>query len=359
MPYNSQPLNEMVRQLEKDIALALDLNELPLICSERAIAFAVGAAKRDIHDHIDYLAKQIVPSSDSDEQTIVDAASYEGVPRKLARKSTGGATISAAADSVLLIDTLLQHDNGLQFIVISSSAVIEGEISFEFVAIVTGSAGNLINEPQTISLVSPIAGIESTANIITLSGGADLEPISELLSRLYFRKQNPAMGGALHDYQAWALEVPEVTRAWPVDAYRGGSTVGLTFTCDSLVNIVPSDAKIQEVDGYIFKHQDPATGDDVGRPAGIEVILFKLTLKTIQLSIKLVPDTQQTRDAVIASLSGLERAFVEPATTIKLSQVRTAIGNSQGVFDYECDLSADITSSSEQLITFGMPTWTV
>ncbi len=89
------------------------------------------------------------------------------------------------------------------------------------------------------------------------------------------------------------------------------------------------------------------------------MVTFKLTLKTVQLAIKLTPDTDQTRATVQANLAGLERAYAEPASTILLSQVRTAIGNSADVFDYECDLDADITSTDEQLITFGVPTWTI
>ena len=359
MPYVIQPLSEMVKQLEKDVALAMDLNELPVICSERAIAFAVGAAKRDIHDHIGWLAKQIVPNSNSDDQTIIEAATYEGVPRKLEAKAIGTASIAASIGSSLAIDTIFQHASGLKFMVTNSDSPLDGFIHFEFVALVAGAAGNLINESLVISLISPVPGIESDATINAINGGADLEPIAELLGRLQFRKQNPPMGGAVHDYKAWALEVAEVTRAWPIDAYQGGSTMGLAFVCDNLADIIPTDDKMNEVASYIYKHEDPATGDLVGRPGGIELVLFKLTLKTVQLAIKLSPDTSDTRATVIANLAGLERAYASHGSTIKLSQVRTAIGQSTGVFDYECDLTADITSTTEELITFGVPIWTV
>ncbi|MBV7262554.1 baseplate J/gp47 family protein [Photobacterium sp. WH24] len=357
MPYNAPSMAESIRQLEGDIALELGLeSELPFICSERAIAFAVGAAKRDIHDHIDWLAKQIVPSSESDEQTIVEKAAYEGVPRKLAKKASGPASIPASAAAVMPLDAVLKSDSGQRYVVTEAQLPENGAITFMVLAEQAGSAGNLA-AGEVLTLVSPVPGVEAKATAGDISGGSDLEPVSELLGRLYFRKQNPPMGGALHDYIAWATEVGGVTRAWSYDMYQGGSTVGLTFVCDGEPDIIPTDNKITEVDTYIYRHADPATGELVGRPGGIELILFKLRLKTIQLSIDLTPDTGETRAAVVAQLKGLERAYAKPGSTILLSQVRTAIGTAQGVTDYQCTLNADITSAQDELITFGVPAW--
>ncbi|WNJ96531.1 baseplate J/gp47 family protein [Vibrio ruber] len=356
--YKSQTLREIIRTIENDIALELNLQELPIIGEERAIAFAVGAAKRDIHDHITWLAQQIVPSAESDEQTIIDAANYEGVPRKQATKATGIARISAPASvASQFIDVTFQHQNGQRFTVLDSQALTENTIQLSIKAESAGSAGNLADEALEISLISPINGSAPTAIITKISGGADTESISELLGRLYFRKQNPPMGGAEHDYVAWATEVGEVTRAWAYSGYHGGATVGLTFVCDNLANIIPTETKMNEVDSYIFQHIDPSTGNLVGRPGGIEVIMFKLSLKQVQLEIKLTPDTETTRKNVLTQLKALERLYSKPNSTILLSQVRTAIGNASGVEDYICSLSDNITSSEKELITFEDPVW--
>lgn len=358
--YSSDTLSDIVSQIESDIALEMELDSLPEIGEERAIAFAVGAAKRDTHDHIEWLAKQIVPSAESDDQTIIDRAAYEGVPRKQASKASGTATISSSDGSdsgELDIGTSLQHDNGLLYTVTASESISEGVISFSIEAEESGSDGNLADEDWTLSLVSPVDSLESQATITSLSGGSDIESISELLGRLYFYKQNPPMGGAEHDYVSWATEVNEVTRAWAYDCYQGGSTVGLAFVCDNLTDIIPTDEKQEEVASYIDKHEDPSTGDYVGRPAGIELVMFKLSLNSVQLSIKLDPDNTETRENVMSQLSGLEQAYSSPGSTIKLSWVRTVIGNAEGVSDYECDLDADITSTDKQLISFAEPTW--
>ncbi|MDA0148863.1 baseplate J/gp47 family protein [Vibrio sp. LaRot3] len=357
MAYQSQSLKEITRQLENDIATELELSSLPPICTERAVAFGAAAAKRDTHDHIDWLSKQIVPSSKSDEQTIVERAAYEGVPRKLEKKAAGTATIKGQPNSRLPVDSLLQHANGLRYVVTNANIISDGEIAFDLQCTTTGREGNLTGEVMELTLVNPVPGLESKAAILTMDGGANREPIGELLGRLYFRKQNPPMGGAEHDYKAWAIEVPEVTRAWPYDMYQGGSTMGLAFVCDNLDDIIPTDAKQQEVSQYIYRHQDPATGIEVGAPGGIELVMFKLRLKTVQLDITLTPDNDQTRAAVKQSLNALERDKSNPNSTIKLSHVRTAIGSTNGIDDYHCTLTADITSEEHELITFGEPVW--
>jgi len=131
---------------------------------------------------------------------------------------------------------------------------------------------------------------------------------------------------------------------------------GLAFVCDNLTDIIPTNEKHREVDSYIYKHQS-SSGVWIGRPGGIELILFKLQLKTVQLAIKLTPDNQQVRNAVVANIRELERANSNPNATILLSTIRTAIGRAQGVVNYGCDLAADITSEHNELITFGDVIW--
>ncbi|STO57633.1 baseplate J/gp47 family protein [Grimontia hollisae] len=357
MPYNPPTLAESIKQIEGDIALELGLNaHLPAICSERAIAFAVGAAKRDLHDQLVWLSKQIVPTAESDDSTIETRAAYEGVPRKLAQNAKGRATFSASDNAQLPLDSVLTSGDGTRYQVTDSALPAGGELVAEIQAEQAGTSGNLAAN-DTLTLVNPFPGIGSQATVTSMDGGTDIEPISELLARLWFRKQYPPMGGAVHDYMAWATEVPGVTRAWAYDAWQGGSTVGLTFVCDGDEDMLPTTAKIEQVRDYIYRHKDPATGLEVGRPAGIETVIFKLRLKPVQLAIKLTPDNSETRAAVTAQLTRLERSLAHPGSSLLLSQVRTAIGTTPGLADYTTPLDSDITSQSDELITFEVPQW--
>ena len=356
MAYNPPSLSESIAQIEGDIASELGLeSHLPLVCSERAIAFALGASKRDLHDHLSWLSKQIVPNSESDDETIVKKAAYEGVSRKLAQKAKGQVSLSVVGEAVLEPDTALTSKSGMRYFVTDSGTHENGTMIATLNAEKAGAAGNL-KPNDTMTFVSPPPGFSSLATVVRMEGGVDIESISELLKRLYFRKQNPPMGGALHDYIAWATEVPGVTRAWSYDAWHGGSTVGLTFVCDNEKKIIPSDTKIAEVLAYIYKHKDPSSGEFVGRPAGIETILFKLRLKEVQFSISLTPDTEETRKAIFTQLKQIEQ-YTAPASSVLLSHVRTAIGITKGIRDYKCSLMSDIHCEQDELITFMEPEW--
>jgi uncharacterized phage protein gp47/JayE len=126
-----------------------------------------------------------------------------------------------------------------------------------------------------------------------ITGGADIEPIDELLDRLLFRKRNPPVGGAVHDYVLWARELPGVSRAWAFDVWHGSGTVGLAWVYDDRAIITPTAADRTTMETYLFRHADPATGNYVGKPGGIEVWSVVLTLKPVAMSIKLHRTTTQ------------------------------------------------------------------
>jgi uncharacterized phage protein gp47/JayE len=85
-------------------------------------------------------------------------------------------------------------------------------------------------EPGTpISIARPIDGINSGGETIgDTVGGTDQERQEQLRSRMLARYRAPPHGGARHDYIAWALEVPGVTRAWCSPIGYGPGTVAYT-----------------------------------------------------------------------------------------------------------------------------------
>ena len=150
-----------------------------------------------------------------------------------------------------------------------------------------GVAGNLA-AGEVLTLVTPVPGLQSNGVSGDISGGADIEPIAELLERLLFASVIPH-GGAVTDYVAWMREVPGVTRAWAYDAWQGGGTVGIGWVYDDRPDILPTTTDQQFMMEYLFRHPDPATGVDVGRPGGIEPVYTEQTLKVTDLSYRSNP----------------------------------------------------------------------
>jgi len=352
MPYSVPTLRQLIASGALDLEASLD-TVLPKFGIELALNAAVSAAIRDAYDHQAWIVRQIIPTTESDDQTIIDTAQFEGVIRKQATYAAGPATLNGTVPAP--VGTVLQHKDGRQYAVTASASPSSGTVAVEVQAVDVGAAGNLA-AGEVLTLVTPVPGLQSNGVSGDISGGADIEPIAELLERLLFRKRNPPMGGAVTDYVAWMREVPGVTRAWAYDAWQGGGTVGIGWVYDDRPDILPTTTDQQFMMEYLFRHPDPATGVDVGRPGGIEPVYTEQTLKVTDLAIVPTPDNVDVRAAIETNLRGYERTLIQGETML-LSRVRTAIGSAVGVENYTLDLAVDVPADPDELNVIGVITW--
>lgn len=352
MPYEVPTLRQLIESGLIDLETALD-RPLDKYGIEQALNSAVSGSVRDLYDYQSWIVRQIIPTTESEDQTIVDLARSEGVPRKLASAATGPVTF--VGSSPIPLDSLMTHQNGLTYRVTEAQEPDAGTVVVIVQCEEVGTEGNL-SAGETLTLSSSVPGVQPEGMSGDITGGAAIEPISELLERLLFRKRNPPMGGAVHDYVAWCREVAGVTRAWAVDAYQGGSTMGYAYVFDGREDILPTPTDREFMEAYIYRHPDPATGVEVGRPGGIEPIDIPLTLKTTDLQVLLTPDTSENRLAVEANLQAYWRSL-SPGSTLYVSKVRTAIGEVDDVEDYQLDLVTDVPALVEELHSLGEIEW--
>lgn len=352
MPYSVPTLRQLIASGALDLEASLG-TVLPKFGIELALNTAVSAALRDAYDHQAWIVRQIIPTTESDDQTIIEMAQSEGVIRKQATYAAGPATLNGTVPAT--VGTVLQHKDGRQYAVTASASPSSGTVAVEVQAVEVGAGGNLA-AGEVLTLVTPVPGLQSNGVSGDISGGADIEPISELLERLLFRKRNPPMGGAVADYVAWMREVPGVTRAWAYDVWQGGGTVGISWVYDDRLDILPTPTDRLSMMSYLFQHADPATGVPVGRPGGIEPIPLDLQLKETNLTITPIPDNADIRAAIVSNLRGYVRTL-QPGQPLLLSKVRTAIGSASGVKDYTLDLTADVPAAVDELNTVGVVTW--
>lgn len=352
MPFNVPTLRQIIASGALDLESSLG-TVLPKFGIELALNTSVSAGIRDAYDHQMWIVRQIIPTTESDDQTIIETAQFEGGIRKQATYAAGPATLNGTVPAP--VGTVLQHKDGRQYAVTSSASPSSGTVAVQVQAIAVGAEGNLA-AGEVLTLVTPVPGLQANGTSGDISGGADIEPISELLERLLFRKRNPPMGGAVADYVAWMREVPGVTRAWAYDAWQGGGTVGIGWVFDDRIDILPTPTDQQFMMEYLFRHPDPATGVLVGRPGGIEPVDIDIQLKITDLSITPTPDTANIRAAITANISGYERTL-QPGNTLLLSSIRTAIGSAAGIKDYSLDLAADVPADPDELNVIGVITW--
>lgn len=352
MPFNVPTLRQLIESGLIDIEASLD-TVLPKFGIEQALNSAVSGSIRDLYDYQTWIVRQIIPSTESEDQTIIDTAQYEGVIRKLASSAEGSVTFAGTAP--IPVDTVMTHSDGRLYRVTLSNAPSGGSVVVEVEAEEAGVDGNL-DAGETLTLVSTVVGVQPQGIAGDISGGADIEPVAQVLERLLFRKRNPPMGGAVHDYVAWCREVPGVSRAWAEDNYQGPATVGFAFVFDDRVDILPTYQDQVAMADYIYRHSDPATGTDVGRPGGIEAVYIPLQLKTTDMNILILPDTAELRQSVRTSIEGYFRTL-SPGSTLLLSSVRTAIGSTTGIADYTLDLDQDVPALENELHELGVITW--
>lgn len=352
MPFNVPTLRQIIASGALDLESSLG-TVLPKFGIELALNTSVSAGIRDAYDHQMWIVRQIIPTTESDDQTIIETAQFEGVIRKQATYAAGPATLNGTVPAP--VGTVLQHKDGRQHAVTSSASPSSGTVAVQVQAIAVGAEGNLA-AGEVLTLVTPVPGLQANGTSGDISGGADIEPISELLERLLFRKRNPPLGGAVHDYVAWMREVPGVSRAWCYDAWHGGSTVGIAWVYDDRIDILPTPTDKAEMQNYLFRHPDPATGVMVGRPGGIEPVDLGLSLKATNLTITPTPDNGDIRASITANLDGYQ-STLGPGQTLLLSKVRTAIGSAPGVGNYALSLAADVAADPDELNIIGVITW--
>lgn len=354
MPYQTPTLSQLIQQGEQQFAHRLpNLKRNSVVSVINRVCAALSAGE---HIHLDYLARQIIPTS-ADEEYLIEYALYKGIARKTATKASGILTLDVALDTEIPEGTTLQEStSGLIFTVTTTQVAAVGKVDVAVQCESEGVVGNLaVGTP--LSLTNAILGVKPTATVKSMGGGADIEPISRLLTRLIQRVQFPPAGGAPHDYVRWATEVAGISRAWCYPRYKGGGTTGVAIICDDRADILPTQADLTAVQKYIEGHRNPVTGLWEGMPAGNELFVFAPTVRTQDFTIRLVPASSVLKSAVQNALVSYFKT-VEPEQLIYLSHLRSIVSNVIGEVDNTMiSPNQDIQLGKGEIIKLGEIVW--
>lgn len=312
------------------------------------IARMLAGASHGLHGHLDYVARQITPDT-ADTEYLEGHASVWGIHRKAASYARGDISVTGATGSVIPAGTEYQTGAGGIYTTDAEAILEAGAATIAVTADLAGVAGDLA-AATVLSLSSPISGVQSQA-VVAAAGvthGEDAEADDALRDRLLARIQAPPHGGAERDYEAWALEVAGISRAFVFPLHLGAGTVGLAILADDQSPPVPDADKIEEVQAYI----------DARRPVTASVTVYAPTPVALDLTIQLVPSTSAAQAAVAAELEDLLQREATPGGTIALSHIREAISIAAGETDHVLVApAADVTHSVGEIATLGVITW--
>jgi uncharacterized phage protein gp47/JayE len=348
VPYPSPTLADLIQQAEADIASRLGLDALIRGGSLAVLARVAAAMAHGAHGHVSYATEQLFPSTAAGEY-LARHAELWGVTRRAAAPATGTVRFAGNDGTLIPAGTILKRVDGWPYATDADGTIAAGIADIAVTALDPGEQSDAA-AAMVLTLESPIAGVDSSSTVQApgLEGGEDQEDDEELRARVRARVSDPPQGGTVADYEAWALEVSGITRAWCLPAYLGGGTVGVAIVQDDESPITPPPSKVDEVQAYI----------DARRPVTAAVTVFAPTLEPVALELSVTPDTAAVQAAVAAELADLLAAEAVPGGTLFLSRVRAAISRAAGELDNSVTLpAADVVASPGAILTLGTVTF--
>ncbi|PCJ57842.1 MAG: baseplate J protein [Rhodospirillaceae bacterium] len=351
MPFNRPTLAELVAAAETEINVSLPGADAQLRRTVLGVlARVISGGDHGLYGFIQDTAKQILPDT-ADAEILARHAAIWGVARSAAAFATGNVTFTGTDATVIPAGTELLRADSLRYQTDGEGTIAAGVALVTITAIDAGADGDAIAATQ-LSMVSPIAGINSVATIdgSGITAGADEETDAALLARVLDRIQTPPHGGAGADYVTWALDVANVTRAWVYAQELGLGTVSLRFMMDDIYGDgIPLAADVTAVQDAI----------DALRPVTADLTVVAPVPTALNLTIAgLDPVTQAVKDAIATELADLIRREAIPGGTILLSHIREAVSVAAGENDHDVTVpAADVAHATGQIAVMGVITW--
>lgn len=350
MAFQRPTLKELNERTEQDVTSRVGISAPARLAVLRVLSRALAGLAHGLYGYIDIQAKNLLPDT-GDANTVLRWAQMLGVQRQAASQSSGDVTASGIIGSVVPAGSLLQSSDGAQFEAVADVTFAGATATISVQSIQSGAANN-VDTGQTVSFVSPIAGVTPATTVLApgITGGADEESIDDLRVRVLERMRQPPKGGAESDYVQWAKEGhPDVTRAWVSGQEMSANSVTVRIvTDDAPGGMIPSAGVIDDVEAYIEDQ----------RPVTAVVYVVAPTAVPLDMSIAISPNTQAVKDAITAELQDMLKRDAEPGGTILISRINEAISIATGEGDHSLiSPVANVTHTTGQIATLGTITW--
>lgn len=250
---------------------------------------------REYELRLEWIYRQLFLRTASRESIVRMHAADIGVYRKPAASASGKVEGTAAAHQTYPAGVRFISGNLSYVSLVAFTADALGSFTVDVVAETAGAATNR-DAGAILALADaglwPTISEEVTVMAGGLGGGADVEDIEALRRRALKVKANPPQGGALSDYEIWALEVPGVASAWAANFANGIGSIGAWVLMSGRRDGIPEQSDLDAIDTYIADKR-------IVRGSFFAVAPLP---KPVDLVIALSPDTVLQRAAVTAAL---------------------------------------------------------
>lgn len=325
-----------------------------------------GVAKelRQVHDHIAWWSRQYFPDTAEDEFAFRHASIW-GVTHRAATFCVGSVLIEGVPGAAIPAGLELAASDGILFVSDAAVAIgIGGSVSMAVTAVAAGPASNL-EAGIRLRTVAPFPDISRvTIQAPGIAGGAPEETPRELAAATVERIRQPPHGGAGFDYPTWLRAAFAVRAVRVYSDWIGRGSVGVVVAMkDGLFGRAPTPGEQADMLAHLGA---PGTSNGV-RPVTAHVVLVPAAIYELPISVRLRPDTSETRAAVadafaryVATIGDAEDAENDSpiGAKIELSRISEALSAAAGEYAHDLVVPvAPYTLDPAQYPKPGLITW--
>lgn len=273
MPYQTPTLEELItrgRERHRSELPGTDAFLWPN--TEHVFLTAVGGIVHEAIQYLDWIKRQRFALEADGDQLDEHGRQFD-LPRRDAAVAHGTVRVTGTPGTLLADKLELARSDGARFFGVGSAVIpLDGTIDLPVQAGLVGPDGNTIAGAEFVPAIAEPAITSIVVGADGIGGGTNIESDDSYRDRILFRMRYPPRGGAPHDYVAWALTVPGVTRVWVDPLAYGPGTVGVWCMADGNgARGIPSPVMIGDVAAYIAAHKPVTAKVFVTAPAPAQI----------------------------------------------------------------------------------------
>lgn len=192
-----------------------------------------------LYHHQIFIQRQIFVGT-ADEPFLYVHAEEIGLPRLGGTKASGNVTAVSNVDLTLLAGSQLTDGKGYFWSVVSDTTLLANVPAV--VSVVAEQPGASWNTAEsTLMWVSPAAGLNSTAQVVSIGGGSDDESLEDWRSRLLERKKLGEFKDRSNDIKFMMKSVANVEHVYIYPRRRGLGSLDVAITAVGNPPTLPSE----------------------------------------------------------------------------------------------------------------------
>lgn len=216
----------------------------------------------------------------------------------------------------------VKNDTGKVYEVTVGVVIAPGTLTLNLIATESGADSDLI-VGDIIDIVSPISGVEMTAEVTVITtAGTDEEDNEDYRQRIIDRWKVKPQGGSAIDYVIWGMEAPNSENIYPYSSTTP-AVVSIYLEVDNQADGIPTGGQLGLLDYYLT--YDPISGLQNRKPVGTLLDCKPIYRTEFDVEITtLNPDTPAIRADILTALTNLflqKEPYIQGVSTVRIDYI--------------------------------------